>query len=635
MNCLPPALLLVFWLLLDFTGILLSVISTTFYFGWAGLSLLVVRIFLTALLAFSAPLAYRLFFWRLPQGPVLKILVGIQFALYLAISFNRDTQFFAWAVVAGTWVSGLALMAIFRNFSGFKHPSLSFIALMFSVFLYLGSRVSNQGLALFFFPPSLNEGSPLAWITVLIFALATLFLPAPLKTVSESEKTSPLWLAEFYGLPLGPLLGLSVGLIYNLHIWSARTSDYQASVYFLSLILGCAVAWFVFLGLKQKRFFVIPIASFTLAVSLYCILLVQYQLATGLAAHFMGSFGLGLFWLVYLTRYQAFSQSKQDYFPVWGLQLGFVAFLLILAIFLLQSNPKGFWLAWLMVSAVLALAEYKNNSLPFEPGRLQRIWLFSLFCFFLPGILALFIRERSDLAQAVAQPVLRIMSTNIRYGWTDTYRFDPFPHVQWLKAHPVDILGIQEVNKGHTSGAYSDLFRLYQQAMPGHWRYADANYGFGNALMTHFPILSSETRTYQAKDMLRRSCLKATLAVGKNKIDVYVTHLSHLPPPNPVREAQVQELQTWIRESQNPWIVIGDFNAHPDSAEVQSLLKLAHPVFSQNKQLLQTLSFPSLQPQERIDYIFFSSQFSLRNQEIPATEGSTDHRPILTELILP
>ena len=39
---------------------------------------------------------------------------------------------------------------------------------------------------------------------------------------------------------------------------------------------------------------------------------------------------------------------------------------------------------------------------------------------------------------------------------------DPRVHIAYLKQQNADIIGFQEVNKGHTSSAYMDLFRYYQ-----------------------------------------------------------------------------------------------------------------------------------------------------------------------------
>lgn len=631
MNLLSVALLLNFWLFLDFVGLFLSVISTSFYFGWAGVPLLVARIFLIALLSFSTPLLYRFLLWHLPPWPILKLLLGLQVALYLGLSFKPIPSLFAWGVVTGTWISGLALMALFRQFACFAHPVLPYMAMMCAILVYQGIRLSLGGLALMLTLPA--SGNILAWLLVWALALLSLLLPAPHRVPMPPNPPLLKRGATSYGLPLGPLIGLSLGLIFNLPIWSAQTPTWQATIYFFSLALGIWLAWELFQH-QHARSWLLVLAALSLAFALVAILYLPLNLSIALAAQGLGSMGLGIFWMYYLTRYQQFAQASPTYFPWLSLQAGFLALLVILTVFLLQANPNGFWLAWLLCFLPLLLVEFQPPRLLQLPFPGQKMWRFLLFGLGSVGLIAFQFKEKPPSVNA-SQRHLTVMSSNIRYGWTDDYRFDPLLHLQWLTRHPVDLLGLQEVNKGHTSGAYMDLFRLYQQALPGNWYYADANYGFGNALMSRLPVEYSQTRLYQAKDMLRRSCLKSAVRLGQQRIDVFVTHLSHLPSPNPVREAQMRELLQWVQQSRRPWIVIGDFNAHPSSGEVQALLKLAHPIFRQKPELLKTPSFPSLHPQERIDYIFFSAEFQLLRQEIPDTAGSSDHRPILMELYLP
>ncbi len=635
-NPLPIMLMLVFWLFLDFTGLFLSVTSTTFYFGWEGLPGLVLRIFGIALLTFSAPVVWRFVCWRFPLPTLTKSLLGLQIQLYLLVSLahkhpTHASEIFAWTTVAGLFVSGLCLMALLRQIQRFAHPLQPFIALSFGVLLYLGTRLSLQGIPLFLAPVTQLRSLPL-WLLLLIpgcLVISPLLTLAP--TADRPEPSALGWRQQTLGLVPGLLTGLSAGLIYNLHIWSAQTADVQAAVYLLPLSLGTGLAWFLFARIRP-RIALLALAALGLLIALDGLLYRPYELLEGLCRYGCGALGLTLLWLFFFNRFYACLEEDQNYFPVWGLQTGFVLLLLILTLFLLKANPNGFWLALILTVAALWIAGDAPETKAGEvPG--LRSWYFALATLLIPGLLALVVRPAAPTPESPER--LRVMSSNIRYGWTDTYQMNPQAHLKWLKTQPVDILGLQEVNKGHTSGAYTDLFRLYQQSLPGQWRYGDAHYGFGNALMSRLPILSSEVRHYRAKDMLRRSCLKTTLQYGEQPIDVYVTHLSHLPAPNPIRLAQMQELMVWLYQSRNPWILIGDFNARPDSQEVQLLRSVAHPIFQQQPTLLQAPSFPATNPRERIDYIFFSADFQLHHQSLPETGATSDHRPILTELSLP
>jgi endonuclease/exonuclease/phosphatase family metal-dependent hydrolase len=226
------------------------------------------------------------------------------------------------------------------------------------------------------------------------------------------------------------------------------------------------------------------------------------------------------------------------------------------------------------------------------------------------------------------------MTTNIRYGWTDDYRFEPQKHLQWLQRHPADIIGYQEVNKGSIYGSFMDLYQYYRSSISGNSVYGDASYGFGNSLSTSLNIKDSRVFAYRSADMIQRSFVWTLLEFNDLEIEVYVTHLSHLPNPNKIRQEQVAELIDWIGRSKRPWILMGDFNAQPDEPEIVELLKMSNQVFTQKPELLKELSHDSLEPTMRIDYIFFSEHFELIEQKVLDNQGTSDHRPVLARLKL-
>lgn len=197
-----------------------------------------------------------------------------------------------------------------------------------------------------------------------------------------------------------------------------------------------------------------------------------------------------------------------------------------------------------------------------------------------------------------------------------------------------DIVGFQEINKGSLYGSFMDLYQFYRQAISGNTRYGDANYGFGNGLFTRLPIKDSRVVGYHSSDMIRRSFLWVLLDFDEREIEVLVTHVSHLPHPNPVRQAQVNELIEWIRKSERPWILMGDFNAQPQEPEIVELLKVSNAIFTKKPELLKELSHGSFAPIKRIDYIFFSDHFELVEQQVLDNLGTTDHRPVYSRLIL-
>lgn len=626
----------VLWLLLDFTGLLLSVISTYFYFGWAGTPQLVPKIFLIALTAFSAPLSYRLLFSRGHPESHLAALLPLLVLLYGGLMVVSHSDIFAWGVVLGTWLSGLVLMALLRQVHHFQSAFEWFSAILSGVAFYLCLRVANHGLAvLFSAQPWVIAGLLFAMAGVLAFRLRKVPLSLPIALELKPGFKS-------LGVTLGLLIGISVGLLYNLHIWSAHDPALAAGVYLLSFggaALLVPPLWFW----VARPTILTGVGVVAVAFALYGVLYGALTPILGVLLHAVGCSGLGLLWLAFCHRYQQRFGAASP-LPTLALQLGFLGFLLVLAVFLLQSNPTGFWVALAIVGGVLMLPVAAE-----EPIQMERpaVLYGALFGAVMLSGLGFLPAPNSIVNTPIASDtVLRVLSSNVRYGWTDDYRFAPLPHLATLQhtiqgSVPADIVGFQEMNKGHTSGAYMDLLAFYQQGLGGIWRYGDANFGFGNALRLDpaYSLVDSQVRRYQAKDILRRSCLWNLVQTPTGQtIEIFVTHLSHLPPPNPVREAQAQELVQWLKQAKHPWILIGDFNARPEWREIQSIVAISHPIFRSQPNLIQPPSFPSLHPQERIDYIFYSRDFqpiSGQAQEVIPVQGTSDHNMVAASLILP
>ncbi len=647
MSPIPALFFALIWMWSDSIGALLSVISTYFYFGWEGTPLLVPKIFGLALFAFSGPVFYRILFHWVNPTKFVRFGVGLLFVLYVSLSLNRSSDFFAWGTLLACWWAGITLMGILRHLRDFSKHLLALYALQLAFFFYLSTRTVQAGLPLMLLAPQGMGYIP--WSILSLSVLLGAGLPYRMNDLSNPLETRSLKKGSgSIGLVFGLLMGMSVGIIQNLHIWSARTPDLPSAAYFLSLGLG------VFLGraLYLTGTFLpirLGVSGVALAAGIYGLLYfdintvdsVMFQRSLSLIFHGAGALGLTTFWCFFLQRFSAYQRQQKTFFPWLSLQTGFIGLLLVLAIFLLKANPIGFWVAWGLSLSILFLHELRAGESIKGIGKPhQRLWYGACGVFALLGLTSFFAPQpgstkgQAENSAAPFNNTIEVMSTNIRYGWTDDYRFAPLEHMRYLKQRIPDILGVQEVNKGHTSGAYSDLYRLYQQALPGQWSYADANFGFGNAMLSRYPVLHSEGRVYQAKDMLKRSCLINTLKIGENKVTVLVTHVSHLAAPNPVRQAQINELSGWIQQLDTPWILIGDFNATPDTAEIQQLIQLSHPVYQSQPPWLNSLSFPAAQPDRRIDYIFFSKDFELQTMEVLNNGTTTDHRPVRAELRL-
>jgi endonuclease/exonuclease/phosphatase family metal-dependent hydrolase len=634
-------LAVVFWLWMDFVGLFLSVASTYFYFGWEGTPNLTLIIFGIALLCFSGPTWARVLFFRNRSPLLLPGLTAALLFIYLFVTFVRSSHLFAWATVAGALLGGLTAVIALRETrlqSGWFEPVLG---VMTGYILSSLSRVINVGLATLFVVKWPAIALLIAMSALALYFLMTSDETSPEEPESRTEAAGTL-LTQVQAISAGLLVGLSVGLMFNLNVWNRAFGLKELSTTVFLLALGAAMTTGIGLlaAAGQNRFttvLLLVLSALFIGLGLKMVLDMPTSRGAAVLVFFLSSVGLTIFWGVFLRRLHLFLQQNDGRLPYLGLQIGFVLFLFVLLFFLLFSNPNGFWVALGLSTTLLLLLELTHEDVKLGARVAPRYGVAVAVLFVAPAILSM---TGGGVSQKKVKPLSQsprftVMTANIRYGWTDDYRYEPGPMLNWLKKHPADLIGFQEFNRGHTSASYMDLFTFYTASLPGNWHYADANYGFGNALLSRFPVKSAKLMNYDAKDILRRSCLKTVVEVHGQKINVMVTHLSHIAHPNKIRQAQVQQLIKWLKKNKRPWILMGDMNAKPKHPEIKWLTAAAHPLFTKrSKELFTPKSYPAKKPNIRIDYIFFSKHFKLHSMKVLDPGIATDHRPIRAVLSL-
>lgn len=198
-----------------------------------------------------------------------------------------------------------------------------------------------------------------------------------------------------------------------------------------------------------------------------------------------------------------------------------------------------------------------------------------------------------------------------------------------IKLCNADIVGLQEMrNKGDASGFDAQVSILAEKTGFTHYYFAKAidcngNNPYGNGLLSKFPIIEAETIRipdplikWHRNSYETRCILKAKLSNG---ITVMVTHFGLNP------DEQKNAVKTIIKNLENEkCILMGDFNVTPDNkvlAPIREQMKDTADLFK-----TQLLSFPSDNPDIKIDYIFTSPDLQVIHADIPAIIAS-DHRP--------
>jgi endonuclease/exonuclease/phosphatase family metal-dependent hydrolase len=115
----------------------------------------------------------------------------------------------------------------------------------------------------------------------------------------------------------------------------------------------------------------------------------------------------------------------------------------------------------------------------------------------------------------------------------------------------------------------------------------DDRHGIANAIASRWPIIESSWRYLDVGSMPpHRTVLRATIASPHGDLRVYCTHLSHGFDQSGLRRRQLDQIAMMVAEERDdpsstyPPIVLGDFNAVPDSDEMRRVTGLTEPAVS-------------------------------------------------------
>lgn len=228
---------------------------------------------------------------------------------------------------------------------------------------------------------------------------------------------------------------------------------------------------------------------------------------------------------------------------------------------------------------------------------------------------------------------LKILSWNIWLGGVYLDKITDF-----LRSFKADIVGLQEVTQ--TPQGKKNIAQQLAQELGYEWVYATGmdlrpygkNLVMGNAVLSKYPIISKRTHTLSKTDT--RTAIQADLSVNKTVIHVLSTHLLHThQQPSIIQEEQAETLAAAAPKERT--IIMGDFNATPDSRTVQILRTSFRKADGDSVQPTW-----SVYPQEccdthgltiRLDYMFVTPDVRTKKFAIENSDGS-DHVPISAEM---
>lgn len=229
---------------------------------------------------------------------------------------------------------------------------------------------------------------------------------------------------------------------------------------------------------------------------------------------------------------------------------------------------------------------------------------------------------------------LKVMTYNLRFGELSSLK-DLASHI---KSFNPDIVALQEVDvktfrerapkqNGRSfinELAYrTGLFGVYGKTI----EYKKGFYGIG--ILSKFPYVETKKMMLpRPNGKEQRTVLMCTLELNAKDTIVFAsTHLDYFS--SETRQLQVKILNSVLLKQDFPVLLGGDFNAKPDSPEIETMFL--------NWVLLTDLDFsiPSWAPRMKIDYIwgYPKSKWKLKRTQTVQSVLS-DHLPIVSEVEL-
>jgi len=227
---------------------------------------------------------------------------------------------------------------------------------------------------------------------------------------------------------------------------------------------------------------------------------------------------------------------------------------------------------------------------------------------------------------APTRPKLRVLTYNIHHGEGTDGKLDLQRIAGIIGDLSPDVVALQEVdNKTRRTGGVdqaAELSRLtgmnfaFGMAMP----YQGGQYG--EAVLSRFPL--DRVRTYPLPfhpGIEPRAALRVRIMPdnGLPRFLFASTHLSNESEPARIEQAQ-QILRIFPASGSPPFVLAGDFNAHPESPPM--------------KLLLDSVWKDAIAPQSEIDYVLFraSDAWKVTGVKIVDDLVASDHRPVLAVL---
>jgi endonuclease/exonuclease/phosphatase family metal-dependent hydrolase len=256
-------------------------------------------------------------------------------------------------------------------------------------------------------------------------------------------------------------------------------------------------------------------------------------------------------------------------------------------------------------------------------------WLVSIFALILLVLpLAQIITWRTPTAVAGQKFPVSVMTYNLHNGFNTKGKLNIDEIAKVIENNRPDIVALQEVSRGWVVSGRLDMLAWlsYRLNMPYVFG-PTADPLWGNAILSRYPIVAYSRENLPPPDLfIRRGFIVALIDLGNDQqIKVIATHFDHLEGDTDIRQLQAQTIiDFWGGLDRT--VLLGDLNAGPQSPEIN---KLSYSGLEDaGLRWKSTNTYPSNNPQERIDYIWTSLDLMANDVGVLSSTAS-DHLPVV------
>lgn len=236
----------------------------------------------------------------------------------------------------------------------------------------------------------------------------------------------------------------------------------------------------------------------------------------------------------------------------------------------------------------------------------------------------------------MAQPVsLRVMSMNIKEGG-ELANYDAEAYSTCIREYGPDVVVFQEMDNFTNRNGKKDLLSemAVQLGMFAYFGKAFSYGGgdFGNAILSKYPFYNAKTITSKSAAAEVRSCAWIDMVLpNKRKVRVAVTHLDVSGNSQGRINMLAAINKNILDEHELPTLLIGDFNATPDSDTMKYAKFKWQDIGAGTGNTI-----PSNNPESRIDYVMGNpSNWIKKKYDVVCYPELSDHCFIVADVEYP